>query len=69
MARRYLLPGDYPIARIERDINHGSDGENVLARQKRHDNTLKAKGRQAHTRRSPYWATSRRSKAINEVKL
>ena len=39
MARRYLLPGDYLIARIECDIDNGRDGENVLARQKRHDIT------------------------------
>ena len=39
MARRYLLSGDWPIARIERDINNGRNGEKVLARQKRHDIT------------------------------
>jgi hypothetical protein len=44
MARRYILPGDRPIAPIERDINHGRDGENVPARQKRHDDTREAKG-------------------------
>ena len=44
MARRYLLPGDWPIARIERDINNGRDGENVLARQKPHDDTHKGQG-------------------------
>ena len=44
MARRYLLPGDYLIARIECDIDNGRDGENVLARQKRHDDTRKGQG-------------------------
>jgi hypothetical protein len=69
MTRRYLLPGDWPIARIECDINHGRDGENVPARQKRHDDTREAKGRQALTRHSPHWAISRRSKPINEVQM
>ena len=54
MARRYLLSGDWPIARIERDINNGRNGENVLARQKRLDDTRKGQGGgQALTRRSP----------------
>ena len=69
MARRYLLPGDWPIARIERDINNGCDGENVPARQKRHDDTREAKGRQARARRSPQSAISHRSKPINEAQL
>jgi len=67
MARRYILPGDRSIARIECDINHGRDGENVPARQKRHDDTREAKGRQARTRRSPQSAIFHRSKPINEV--
>ena len=69
MARRYLLPGDWAIARIECDINHGRDGENVPARQKRHDDTREAKGWQARMRRSPHSAISRRSKPINEVQM
>ena len=50
MARRYLLSGDWPIARIERDINNGRNGENVLARRDM-ISPVKAEGRQALTRR------------------
>ena len=70
MARRYLLSGDWPIARIERDINNGRNGENVLARQKRHDITRKgrgATGADATLTSLGYFPPL--SKTINEVQL